>query len=140
MPKPSLIHLEHALPPLAELGLERLASALTGAGRVVFTSEDLREILQGLAGGAQKHAARRLVMVAKSSATDLLAMELDTKAEADALRDAALLPYDEAGEAIADFFASFGLSLKASLGSSENLGEAPESPGPGADPSATDIS
>jgi hypothetical protein len=129
MQKPSLIHLEHALPPLAELGLEHLAAALLGGGRLRLDADDLGAMLKALAHGAEARAARRLLAVAKASGEEILAWETDEEAERKALQAAALAPYDEAKEAITGFFASLGLSLNASLDSSETPGEAPESPG-----------
>lgn len=130
MDKPSLIHLEHALPPLAELGLEHLVPALLGGGRVQLDSEVLGELLAALADGARKHAARRLVVVVQSTKEQLLEQETDAKAADAALRQAAFASLDEAREAITGFFSSLGVSLSASLASLETPGtRATEAPG-----------
>jgi hypothetical protein len=110
--QPALIHLEHALPPLSELGLEHLIPALMqGGGKASIDADSISAILQGLANGAQKHAARQLVAVARASAEDLLLWEVDAKTEAEAFRRAALSTPEEAKRAVLGFFSSLGLSL-----------------------------
>lgn len=128
----SLIHLEHALPPLAELGLEHLVPVLLGGGRVALDAETLGDLLRALASGAEKHAARRLLVVARSTKEQLLEQETSAKALDDALQAAAFASLDEAKGAITDFFASFGVSLDASLVSSVQ----PTGEGGGAAPGA----
>lgn len=114
--QPSLIHLEHALPALADLGLETLVPLLGGRG---LQAETIAAALQGLSGGAEKRAARVLVAVARATAKELLAWENDPKAKEEALREAALSSFDEAKQAVVGFFDSLGLSLPGTPDSSE---------------------
>ncbi len=128
MQKPSLIHLENALPPLAEMGLEHLVPVVLqgGAG---LDPNTLAALLGSLALGAQKHAFRRLVAVARATDAELFDMEMNPAKEAEAQRAAALLPFDEAKEVLVGFFSSLGLSLSITPASSETSGSAPaESP------------
>ena len=108
---PSLIHLEHALPPLAELGLEHLVPAFLGGGRVGLTQETISNLMQGLAFGAEKRAARRLVAISQATAQQLLEWEISPDLQTKAEAAAALCGFDEAKGAISDFFGSLGLSL-----------------------------
>ena len=105
--QPSLIHLEHALPALAELGLDALVPLIGGQG---FSPEALGKALQGLASGAEKRAARVLVAVSKATAKELLAWESDPSARDQALKEAALAPFEEAKLAVMGFFGSLGIS------------------------------
>lgn len=120
--QPSLIHLEHALPALAELGIEHLVPLLGGRGLNV---EVVGAALKGLASGAEARAARLLVAVAKATGPELLAWESDADLKARALKDAALATFEEAQESVGAFFASLGLSPLAIPVSSETGTEAP---------------
>lgn len=124
--KLAVIHFEHALPPLAEAGLEHviapifravLAGGLEGA-ITVMDEDTLAKATKALAGGASSRAMRRLLAVLKASADDLLQWEEVAEAEAKAVKAAALLDASEAQEVLADFFSSLGLSQARSQGSS----------------------
>ena len=119
------IHLEHALPALAELGLETLLPLLGGRG---FEEAAVGRALQGLAGGAEKHAARRLVAIASASAEELLTWESNAEAKARALEKAALADLAKAKESISGFFASLGPFLPSTPGSSEPGKKTPAKP------------
>lgn len=106
----SLIHFEHLMPPLSELGLEHVIPIVMRGGGAI-TAEDVARVLKGLASGADAHAARRIVAVAMSTGEDLLAWEVDSAKSADALRTAALLDFSEAKDHVIRFFSSLGLSL-----------------------------
>jgi hypothetical protein len=125
--QPSLIHLEHGLPALAELGIEHVIPLLGGG---VLDASTLGAALQGLAGGAQKRAARVLVAVSKATGKELLAWEADPTAQVQAEKEAALLPFDEAKQAVMDFFASLGPSPFVIRDSSEIGKETPAPPEP----------
>lgn len=124
-----LIHFEHALPPMAELGLEHIIApvlrALAGANitgaLVSLEEESLAKVFKALASGAQSKAARRLVAVLRASDHELLDWEDDAAKEAEAVKAAALLEVTEIRETVSGFFASLGLSLKASPASSESV-------------------
>ena len=124
--KPSLIHLEHALPPLAELGLEHLVPVLLRGGKVTLDTDTIARILKGLAVGADKRAARSLVAISLATGEELLGWELEPKLEAEALKNAALKTFDEAKESILGFFSSLGLSLNVTPDSSAPGEENPE--------------
>lgn len=119
------IHLEHALPALAELGLETLIPLMGGRG---FEEAAVGRALQGLAGGAEKHAARHLVAIASATAEELLTWESSTEAKDRALEKAALVDLAKAKEAVTDFFASLGPFLPSTPGSSEPVKAAPAKP------------
>lgn len=125
--QPALIHLEHALPALAELGLEHLVPLLGGQG---LEPGALAAALQGLAGGADKRAARLLVAVSKATGMELLGWEGDPALKERALADAALTPFDQAKEAVVLFFASLGTFQPATPDSSEPGKAAPAMPEP----------
>ena len=124
----SLVHLEHALPALAELGLEHLIPVLMAGGAVSLDSDAVRSILQGLSLGAQKRSARRLMAISQATGEDLLSWEVDASREAEALRLAALSSFDDAKVAILGFFGSLGLSLNVIPGSSEAVETQVETP------------
>ena len=124
--KTTLIHLEHAMPPLAELGLEHLVPLFLGGGQVSLDQSAILNILKGLSEGAKKRAARRLVAVSRATGEDLLSWEVDNSKESAALNSAALLGFDEAKEAISGFFESLGVSLNAIQASSDAMVETPK--------------
>jgi hypothetical protein len=126
--KLSTIHLEHALPALADLGLDGLVPILMSGGKLEASA--LAGALQGLAAGAEKHAARQLVAVARATGEELLAWEETPDAKARALKAAALSDFNEAKKAVADFFTSFGFSPDSIPGSSEQETEPPPSQNP----------
>ena len=121
--KATVIHFETAMPALADLGLEHLVPALMGGGQVDLSEDTLKAVLDGLAKGANAKAVRRLVMVSKASAEELLEAEVSTAKEAELLVNAAKADVTEAKQAVMDFFASFGLSLPPSPGSLGQGGE-----------------
>lgn len=123
--QPALIHLEHALPALAELGLEALVPLIGGQG---FDAGSLGKALTGLAGGAEKKAARVLVAVARSTAKELLAWETDQSAKDRALQEAALLPFEQAKTEVISFFSSLGLFLPATPDYSGEVEKIPATP------------
>ncbi len=127
--QPSLIHLEHALPALAELGIEALVPLLGGR----FDATTLAGAMQGLASGAEKRAARVLVAVSKATASELLAWENDPSARERALKEAALASFEDAKVAVISFFGSLGISPGDTPGSSA-LGKS--APAPSDQPSA----
>lgn len=121
-----LIHFEHALPPMAEMGLEHIIAPvlralaggnITGA-LITLEEEALAKVFKALASGADSRAARRLLAVVKASADELLAWEDDAAKGAEAVKKAALLDAKEVQEALSGFFGSLGLSLKPSQDSS----------------------
>lgn len=89
----SLIHLEHALPALAELGAEHLLGPMLSGNQealqAALAPEAIGNLLRGLASGAERRAARRLLLVARATADELLAMEANPALEQEALRQAA---------------------------------------------------
>ena len=107
----SLIHLEHAMPPLAELGLEHLVPIFLAGGKVGLDSETISRLMTALSDGAQKHSVRRLVAIAQATGEDLLGWEVESAKEADAQRAAALMSLEEVKAVVSGFFASCGLSL-----------------------------
>lgn len=119
--QPSLIHLEHALPALAELGIEALVPLLGGR----FDATTLAGAMQGLASGAEKRAARVLVAVSKTTAVELLAWENDPSARERALKEAALASFEDAKVAVISFFGSLGISRGDTPGSSDPGKSAP---------------
>lgn len=122
------IHLEHALPVLAELGLDALVPLIGGQG---FTRENIAGALAGLAQGAEKRALRHLVAIAGATGEELLAWEENPEAQARALTAAALLSVSEGKQAVLDFFTSFGPYLSSTHASSpQPKGEAGEAQGP----------
>jgi hypothetical protein len=121
--KISTIHLEHALPALADLGLDGLVPILMSGGKLEASA--LAGALQGLSAGAEKHAARQLVAVARATGEELLAWEETPDAKARALKAAALSDFNEAKQAVADFFSSFGFSPASIPGSSDPAMESP---------------
>jgi hypothetical protein len=106
----SLIHLEHAMPPLAELGLEHLVPVLLGGGRVELDADSVAALLHGLADGAKKRASRRLVAISRASAEELFNWESNPEARNIAEKAAALLTWSEAKDSILGFFSSLGIS------------------------------
>lgn len=116
------IHLTHALPALADLGLEALFPLLGGQG---FSEAAVARALQGLAAGAERKAIRRLVAIASASGEELLEWEDDPTKQTAALRKAALADLAEAKEAVTAFFASLGPFLPSTPASSEPGKEAP---------------
>jgi len=134
-----LIHFEHALPALAELGLEHLVPLFVGGGQVALDSDVVKKVLDSLSGASKTRAIRRLVMVSRASAQDLLAMEVDTKKESEALNAAALCSPEEAKAAVLGFFSQLGISLDVSPASSETGAtetETPQDKKAGSSPSA----
>lgn len=136
--KISTIHLEHALPALAELGIETLVPLLGGQS---LTPESLHTALEGLAGGAKRQAIRQIVAIAQASGEELLAWE-DGGADARkrALTAAALANVEEAKQTVLDFFSSLGPFLPSTHASSAQPGgvvegaqETVSAPGPSAD-------
>lgn len=119
------IHLDHALPALADLGIETLVPLLGGQG---FTEAAAARALQGLAAGADRRAVRRLVAVASASGEELLEWEDDPAKQAAALKKAALTDLAEAKETVTAFFASLGPFLAFTQGSLEPGKEAPAMP------------
>lgn len=116
--QPCQVHLDHALPLLPELGLEHLVPLLAGGGQVDLDPAGLQALLQGIAKGAGNRSLRRFVAISRTSAEQLFAWESDKSKEAEALREAAMLPWADSMKAVMDFFSSFGISLSATPGSS----------------------
>ena len=119
------IHLDHALPALADLGLEALAPLLSGQG---LTGEAIAAALQGLARGAEKQAIRRLVAIARATPEQLLAWESSPEARGEALQAAARADLAESQESLTDFFTSLGrylASIRGSLAAPTSPSEAP---------------
>lgn len=114
--QPCQVHLDHALPLLPELGLEHLVPLLAGGGQVDLDSEKLQGLLQGIAKGAGNRSLRRFVAISRATGDEVFAWESDKAAEASALREAALLPWNESMKAVLDFFSSFGISLTTTPG------------------------
>lgn len=122
-----LVHFEHALPALAELGLEHLVPLFLGGDRAQGLDEaTVRKVLVALSSASETRAIRRLVVVSRSSAEQLLEMETDQAAKTKALREAALCTADEAKEAVLGFFSQLGISLDVSPVSLTGLGSSQE--------------
>ena len=122
-----LVHFEHALPALAELGLEHLVPLFLGGDRAqVLDEATVRKVLGALSSASETRALRRLVVVSRSSAEQLLEMETDQAAKTRALREAALCTSDEAKEAVLGFFSQLGISLDVSPVSLTGLGPSQE--------------
>lgn len=122
-----LVHFEHALPALAELGLEHLVPLFLGGDRALALDEaTVRKVLGALSSASETRAIRRLVVVSRSSAEQLLEMETDQAARTRALREAALCTADEAKEAVLGFFSRLGISLDVSPASLTGLGSSQE--------------
>lgn len=122
-----LVHFEHALPALAELGLEHLVPLFLGGDRALVLDEaTVRRVLGALSSASETRAIRRLVVVSRSSAEQLLEMETDQAAKTKALREAALCTSDEAKEAVLGFFSQLGISLDVSPVSLTGLGSSQE--------------
>lgn len=122
-----LVHFEHALPALAELGLEHLVPLFLGGDRAqVLDEATVRKVLGSLSSAAEARAIRRLVVVSRASAEQLLEMETDQAAKTRALREAALCTADEAKEAVLGFFSQLGISLDVSPVSLTGLGSSQE--------------
>ena len=122
-----LVHFEHALPALAELGLEHLVPLFLGGDQAqVLDEATVRKVLGALSSASETRAIRRLVVVSRSSAEQLLEMETDQAAKTKALREAALCTADEAKEAVLGFFSQLGISLDVSPASLTGLGSSQE--------------
>ena len=122
-----LVHFEHALPALAELGLEHLVPLFLGGDQALVLDEaTVRRVLGALSSASETRAIRRLVVVSRSSAEQLLEMETDQAAKTKALREAALCTSDEAKEAVLGFFSQLGISLDVSPVSLTGLGSSQE--------------
>ncbi len=115
---PCQVHLDHALPLLPELGLEYLVPLFAEGGQVSLEAEAIEKLLRGIATGAKSRALRKFVAVSRGSAEEVFAWESDSAREAQALKEAALLPWQESVQAVLDFFSSFGISLTVTQGSS----------------------
>ena len=126
----TVAHFEHAMPALAELGLEHLVPAYLRGGQVLLDQEALALLMSSLSGGAQKHAARRLVAVLSATAAEVLAWELNAEAQRRAEDAAALLTFTQAQEIITPFFAPLGDSLSATRASSATGTENAPQPAP----------
>lgn len=130
---PCQVHLDHALPLLPELGLEYLVPLLAEGGQVALDTESIEKLVRGLATGAKSRALRKFVAVSRGSAEEVFAWEVDSAREALALKEAALLPWQDSVQAVLDFFSSFGISLSITQDSSDPAEpkKDPETPPPG---------
>lgn len=155
-----LIHFEHAVAPLADMGLEQVVTPLFRAVLALPTEdmtpeqkrEALKQAVQSVMGdgvlenvfaalvkNADTKATRRLLAVLGATAEEIFDKweNGDGAGEKEALRSAALMSPAEAAAEIAAFFGWLGLSRASSLvssGTGEGTDEtAQASPAPSAD-------
>ena len=96
------------------------------ARKLGLSEATVRKVLGALSSASETRAIRRLVVVSRSSAEQLLEMETDQAAKTRALREAALCTSDEAKEAVLGFFSQLGISLDVSPVSLTGLGSSQE--------------
>ncbi len=156
-----LIHFEHAVGPLADMGLEHVVTplfqavlampteamspeakrtALNLAVQGVLEDGVLEKVFRALVKNADTRATRRLVAVLGASANDLFDgwENGDGTAEKAALKNAALMSPGEIAQEIGAFFGWLGLSPASSPASSGNAeGMSPANPASSADSAAS---